>query len=307
VLYDAVLESGGTGQTRALGWAPTDFAKRFDAEQGSGRHLVGTDAVVISSGQVRHNGFWEPGGRDQTRAFGWTHDDFLTREDQERRTRRLRHLQSYNLDGTPGGIRYDGVWEPGSFAQSTALGWTFADIVARVQDELAHGNHVVHLQATNLDGTLAGMRYDAIFEAGRKEQRFAIGWERGHFNERNADEMKQGRRLVHLQSSDIGGGQYRYDAVWEPGNPLAQGVATGWALGDLLERAATEAALGRGITHLQAQPLPGDELRWDAIFAKISGSQRRLFGLAVDEMAEQLSASELTGRRLTHLRGYRTA
>ncbi len=227
VLYDAVLESPGTGQTRALGWALTDFAKRFDSEQNGGKHLIHMQAFVIAPGEVRWNGVWEPGSRNQTRAIGWAHDHFLARTDEEFKSRRFTHLQAYNINGSPDGIRYDGVWEPASFAQSTAIGWTFSDIVARLESELDQGNHLTHLQAYNLDGTLAGMRYDAIFQSGKTGQTFALGWERGHFNERNNSEMQKGRRLVHMQSYDIGGGQYRYDALWEPGNPLAQGVATG--------------------------------------------------------------------------------
>jgi hypothetical protein len=151
------------------------------------------------------------------------------------------------------------------------------------------------------------MRYDAIFQSGSSGQTFALGWERGHFNERNDSEMQKGRRLVHLQSYDIGGGQYRYDALWEPGNPLAQSVAAGWEFGHLVERTSDEAANDRGMAHLQAQPLPDDELRWDAIFAKVSGSQRRLFGLSIDEMAQQLNAAALSGLHITHLQGYLTA
>jgi hypothetical protein len=110
VLYDAVLESPGTGQSRALGWAQTDFAKRFDSEQNGGKHLTHMQAFLIRQGEVRWNVVWEPGNRKQTRAIGWAHDHFLARTETEFTSRRLIHLQAYNINGNPDLSSPSGSW-----------------------------------------------------------------------------------------------------------------------------------------------------------------------------------------------------
>ncbi|MCK9407374.1 MAG: hypothetical protein M0Q47_13325, partial [Methanothrix sp.] len=70
VLYDAICEPSNPGQTRAIGWNQTDFAKRFDDEIAEGKHVVHMQAYIGSDGQVGRDGVWESGDKNQTRAIG---------------------------------------------------------------------------------------------------------------------------------------------------------------------------------------------------------------------------------------------
>jgi hypothetical protein len=67
-----------------------------------------------------------------------------------------------------------------------------------------------------------------------------------------------------MQAYDIGGGQIRYDAVWEAG---ARGTtwARGWGFNDLVRRLEEETAAGRTLVHLQGYDIGDGHLRFDAV------------------------------------------
>lgn len=71
IRYDGIWESGGDrGQTRALGWAFTDFVWRWDQEATQGKRLVHMQAYDIGGGQIRYDGIWEPAAAPQQRVLG---------------------------------------------------------------------------------------------------------------------------------------------------------------------------------------------------------------------------------------------
>lgn len=174
---------------------------------GNRRHLV--EPAVL------YHGVFEPGDRSQTRAIGWAQTDFASRFNNELTAgRRCVHMQAYPVAG--GQIRWDGVWEPaGGIQQTRAIGWALQDFAKRFDDELKAGRHCVHMQGYDMGG--GQVRYDGIWESGGNNgQTRAIGWAFNHLIGRWDAETAQGRRLVHLQAYDVGGGQLRYDAIWEP-------------------------------------------------------------------------------------------
>ncbi len=60
------------------------------------------------------------------------------------------------------------------------------------------------------------IRYDGVWQRSTsKPQTRALAWAIGDFATRFNDEVSAGRRCVHMQAYDIGGGQIRYDGVWE--------------------------------------------------------------------------------------------
>jgi hypothetical protein len=181
---------------------------------------VHRQAYDIGGNQIRYDGIWEDGGnRGQTRAIVWAIDDFAKRfNDELSAGRRCVHMQAYDIGG--GQIRYDGVWEasPGVH-QTRAIAWAISDFANRFNDELTAGRHCVHIQAYDIGGNQ--IRYDGIWEnGGNRGQTRAIAWASNDFVGRSETEAAIGKRLVLMQAYDIGGGQIRYDGVWEiaPGN-----------------------------------------------------------------------------------------
>jgi Polyglycine hydrolase-like, structural repeat len=174
------------------------------------QHLIAKRALYTA--------VWEPGNRDTSRAIGWGMQDFAARFNTEIAAgRHLVHMQAYDLGG--GQIRWDGVWEAGQRKTSRAIGWGMQDFAARFNREIAAGRHLVHMQAYDLGG--GQIRYDGVWEAGRRGTDCVIGWGFNDLVRHLEQEDAAGRTLVHLQPYDIGDGQIRYDGVWE-NNPAGR-------------------------------------------------------------------------------------
>jgi hypothetical protein len=292
VLYFGVWGAGDRSQTRALAWAINDFAGRFDNELGANRRCVHMQAYDIGGGQIRYDGVWEKGaGTQQTRAIAWAINDFAGRFDTELgANRRCVHLQAYDIGG--GQIRYDGIWESGgSQEQSRAIAWAFNDFVTRFNQELGAGKRCVHLQAYDLGG--GQIRYDGVWEKGAgTQQTYAIAWAINDFAGRFNEEISAGRRCVHMQAYDLGGGQIRYDGVWESGGNREQSRAIAWAFNDFVTRFNQEASAGKRCVHLQAYDLGGGQIRYDGVWEKGAGAQQRALGLPLTAFADHFD--ELT-------------
>jgi hypothetical protein len=217
IRYDGVWEpAGGAQQTFALAQGLADFAKRFDQEAAAGRRAVHVQGYN-AGGQVLYDGIWESGSTEgQTRALGWALNDFIGRHQNELsqgRTCTLMH--AYDIGG--GQIRYDGVWTPmtnAATAQDWLFGATLQTFAARFDAALRDGRHASHVQSYLAEGQVL---YDGVWDDGTKGQTRALGWAFNDFVGRCNQEFTAGRRLVRMQAVDIGGGQLRYDAVWEPG------------------------------------------------------------------------------------------
>jgi hypothetical protein len=112
-------------------------------------------------------------------------------------------------------VLYTAIWEPGDLGTSRAIGWAFADFPTRFNQEIAMGRHLVHMQAYDIGG--GQIRYDGVWENGSRGTTRAISWAMRDFATRFNQEIAAGKHLVHMQAYDLGGGQIRYDGVWEDG------------------------------------------------------------------------------------------
>ena len=146
VLYDAIWEPSNPAQTSVLGLAQNDFAARFDKELALNRHVVHMQAYMAANGQLAWDGVWEPGDKGQTRSIGWAQNDFAKRFDAEiAKGRHVIHMQAYMAAN--GQLAWDGVWEPGDFSQTRALGLGHGDFTVRLDNQLANNKKIVRLQA----------------------------------------------------------------------------------------------------------------------------------------------------------------
>lgn len=121
--------------------------------------------------------------------------------------------------------------------------------------------------------------YTAVWEPGDRATSRAIGWNFADFPTRFNQEIAAGRHLVHMQAYDIGGGQIRYDAVWEDG---ARGTdwVIGWAFNDFVRHLEEETAAGRTLVHLQSYAMGDGQLRFDGVWEANPSGQRQTHILA---------------------------
>jgi hypothetical protein len=201
-------------------------------------------------------------------------------------------MQAYDLGG--GQIRYDGVWETGGANGTTrAIAWSISDFATRFNQEIAAGKHFVHMQAYDIGG--GQIRYDGVWENGNRNTTRAIAWSLSDFETRFNQEIAAGRRLVHMQAYDVGGGQIRYDGVWESG---AAGTRHLFAanLADFSLRNEQEVAAGRGLVHLGEYDIGDGQLRYDGVWVPSVPTQTHIFAESITQFAAAFNAQTAAGR-----------
>ena len=182
-------------------------------------------------------------------------------------------------------VLYFGVWSTGDRSQTRALGWAMNDFAGRFNRETNANRRCVHLQAIDIGS--GQIRYDGVWEqANGVQQTYALGWAMDHFAKRFDDELAAGRRCVHMQTIDIGGGQIRYDGVWESGGNREQSRALGWAIRDFIGRCDQEASAGKRLVHLQAIDIGSGQIRYDGVWEKANSAQQRVLGLPLAPFAD---------------------
>ena len=249
--------------------------------------------------RVLYTAVWEPGDRVTSRAIGWTFADFPTRFNQEiANGKHLVHMQAYDIGG--GQIRYDGVWEDGARGTTRAISWAMQDFAARFNQEISAGKHLVHMQAYDIGG--GQIRYDGVWEDGARGTTRAIGWALPDLAGRFNQELAAGKHLVHMQAYSLGGGQIRYDAVWEDGD-RGTTFAIGWGV-DLIPRFNQEIAAGRHLVHMQAYDIGGGQIRYDAVWEAGGRGTDWVRGWAFNDLVGHLEEEAAAGRTLVHLQGY---
>jgi hypothetical protein len=298
-LYSAVWEPGEVNQTRAIGWAFLDFADRMKLEL-EDRHLVHMQAYNIGENQIRWDGVWEPESRGQSWVLGWAFADIAKQQQAELAAgNHLVHMQAYDLGG--GQIRWDAVWEPGSTGQNWVMGWAMVDFAKVFNQMTAAGMHVVHMQAYDLGG--GQLRWDAVWEPGNRNTTRAIGWAMKDFALRFNQEIAAGKHCVHMQAYDIGGGQIRWDGVWEDG-VRDTSRAIGWAFNDFVGRLQQETAAGRELVHMQAYDVGYGQVRYDAVWEQGKTGQHRILSESIYKFAARFDDENASGMRMVMMQAH---
>ncbi|HEY7370910.1 MAG TPA: FG-GAP-like repeat-containing protein [Polyangia bacterium] len=298
--YSAVFEPGDSGETRAIGWAFSDFVSRFDQEIAAGRHLAHMQAYDAGGGLL-WDGVWDTGSRGTTRAFGWTLTDFATRFNQEIAAgRHLVHMQAYDLGG--GQIRYDGVWEDGARGTTRAIGWTLADFATRFDQEIAAGQHLVHMQAYDTGG--GQIRYDGVWDSGSQGTTRAIGFAFVDFETRFSQEIAAGKHVVHTQAYDIGGGQIRWDGVWDSGDNGTQ-FAIAWAFNDFASRNNELLNEGKRLVRFQPYDVGNGLILYDGVWETSTTAQTHVFAEGLSQFAAGFDYQLSHGRHMVQMQSVR--
>ncbi len=301
VLHGAVWEAGARTQKRALEYVFGDIANRMRNEIGAGGHVAHLQAYDIGGSQIRWDAVWELGATDQSWILGWTLADFIQQQQTElARGRHLVHMQAYDFGG--GQIRYDAIWEPGSTSQTWVAGSSVRGFVTTF-DQRSRREHLVHMQAYLVAGSI---RYDAVWEPDARGTTRALGLTQSAFDARFDTEQSTGRRLVHMQAYDLGGGQLRWDGVWEDGASFLT-HAVGLGFNDFVSRSHNEAFDGRHLVHMQAYDI-GDgtgQVRYDGVW-DLAGSptQHRILSESAEPFGSRFDAERTAGFHIVMMQAH---
>jgi hypothetical protein len=199
-------------------------------------------------------------------------------------------------------VLYFGSFGTGDRSQTRAIGWSMNDFAKRFNDELAADRHSVHMQAYDIGG--GQIRWDGVWESGgNRGQTRAIGWSMNDFAKRFNDELAADRHSVHMQAYDIGGGQIRWDGVWESGGNRGQTRAIGWSFNDFIRRWDQETSNGKRLVHMQIYDLGAGNLRFDGIWETASGPQKRVVGLPMMPFADHFDELTSSGWHVEQMSG----
>ena len=217
--------------------------------KGKNTELVGRDFRMVSQqsyeighGTRRYDAIWEPGTDGRPVVWGATLAGLKKRNDAHyAQGYRLAHQHSYDIGG--GTRRYDAIWVLGTDGRPVVWGATLAGLKKRNDAHYAQGYRLAHQHSYDIGG--GTRRYDAIWVPGTDGRPVVWGATLAGLKKRNDAHYAEGYRLAHQHSYDIGGGNRRYDAIWEPGTD-GRPVVWGWSLVDL--QAANEVHVGAGLS-----------------------------------------------------------
>jgi CubicO group peptidase (beta-lactamase class C family) len=257
-----------------------------------GDKLFHVQSYDIGGGQRRYDGIWQPGSDGRPVVYGWTLTDLQKRNHELfGQGFRLTHQSSYDIGG--GQRRYDAIWTPGNDGRPIVWGWTMADLEKRNGELWTQGFRLTHQQAYDIGG--GQIRYDAIWTPGNDGRPVVWGWTLADFQKRNTELRKQGFRLSHQDSYEIGGGQRRYNGIWTPGND-DRPIAWGWALADFQKENAKHYANGYRLAHQQSYDIGNGQRRYDGIWAPGTDGRGIVWGWTLEDF--QVRLGELYNKRI---------
>ncbi|CCH52673.1 LamG domain protein jellyroll fold domain protein [Fibrisoma limi BUZ 3] len=212
---------------------------------------------------------------------------------------KLFHVQSYDIGG--GQRRYDGIWKPGNDGRPVVYGWTLSDLQKKNGELWQQGFRLSHQYSYDIGG--GQRRYDAIWMPGNDGRPIVWGWTLDDLKKKNDELWKQGFRLTQQQAYDIGGGQWRYDAIWTPGND-GRPVVWGWTLADLQKRNGELWQQGFRMVHQYSYEISPGQRRYDAIWMPGNDGRPIVWGWTLADFQKKLGELYGQGYRLAHQHSY---
>ncbi|MBO0931788.1 serine hydrolase [Fibrella aquatilis] len=212
---------------------------------------------------------------------------------------KLFHIQSYDIGG--GQRRYDGIWSPGNDGRPVVYGWALADLQKKNGELWQQGFRMAHQYSYDIGG--GQRRYDAIWQPGNDGRPIVWGYTLADLEKKNGEFWAQGFRLTQQQAYDIGGGQWRYDAIWTPGND-GRPVVWGWSLADLQKKNGELWAQGFRMVHQYSYEVSPGQRRYDAIWMPGNDSRPIAWGYTLTDFQKKNGEHYGQGYRLAHQHSY---
>ncbi len=273
-----------------------------------GRGLPSTSSAIwpaatspVWNSQLRCNGIWNPGNYGQYCRWGYTLDDFKKEEKALRSLGfRLISQQAYDLGG--GQWRYDGIWNQGNYDQFIVWGWTLADYQKEAQKRFNSGYRLIAQQAYDIGG--GQLRYDAIWNPGTYGQYAAWGWKPEDYKQEAQKKFNDGFRLIAQQAYQISPGQWRYDAIWNPG-AYGQYAVWGWTFADFIKEAQSKFDGGYRLIIQQSYDIGGGQQRYDGVWIPGTHGQYAVWGWTGEYFQARVKERFDGGYRLIAQQTYR--
>lgn len=180
-------------------------------------------------------------------------------------------------------------------------GWTLADFWSEYLALLRSGYSLIALKSYDLGG--AQIRVDANWRLTNPGQYAVHGWTASDFWSEYLRVYSLGYRLVDLIAYDIGGGQIRFDAFFNP-DGSSQYAIHGWTGVDFLNEYRRVYGLGYRMTAFAIYDIGGGQLRYDAFFTASTTPQVLTQGWTLADFWNEHQDNQRLGYSLKALKAY---
>jgi hypothetical protein len=197
-----------------------------------------------------------------------------------------------------GEARYTGVWAYSDTGHPWAAGYTMADLGPLIASYHAQGYELSDLTAMVLPGDQ--VRYNAVWVPDSNTRPWVTGYTSTDLNSFLIAQQAAGYRINSLSAFVLSGSQVRYNAIFVKSNEPHVG-ALGHTDADLNTLDIEQKALGRQMICLNSFVMPGDQVRYNAIWAPSSMERKWDGGWAPADFAIAHFARSLLGFRLVNL------
>jgi Bacterial tandem repeat domain 1 len=250
-------------EIQVYGWTYANYRSEYNTLWKEGWRLYSLQSYVLSNGNVLYNAVWRPTGNTaEEQLYGVTYADFRsTYNTLYPEGWRLYILQSYVLPN--GDVLYNAVFRPGNLGEQQLYGVTYTDFRSTYNTLYPEGWRLYILQSYVLPN--GDVLYNAVFRPGDSGETQVYGWTLSDFQTEYNKLWTEGWRLYILDSYIISDGTVRYNAVWRPATHGEIQVYD-WTYSSFRTEYNTLWNEGWRLYILNAYVLPGDEVRYDAVW-----------------------------------------
>jgi hypothetical protein len=251
------------GEIQVYGWSYANYVAEYNSLWPDGWRLYSLQSYALSNGTVLYNAVWRPtGNTSEEQLYGVTYKQFRsTYNTLYPEGWRLYILQAYVLPN--GDVLYNAVFRPGNLGEHQLYGVTFAQFQSTYNTLYPKGWRLSILQSYVLPN--GDVLYNAVFRPGDSGETQVYGWTLSDFQTEYNTLWTEGWRLYILDPYVISDGTVRYNAVWRPAIHGEIQVYD-WTLPDFQNEYNTLWTEGWRLYILNAYVLPGDEVRYDAVW-----------------------------------------
>jgi CubicO group peptidase (beta-lactamase class C family) len=268
----------GIPKTWVAGWALEHFSEKNNDLLSQGYYLSDLQGIDVGGGTWRYNAFWNrnPGvQQSSTWVAGWALEHFDGKNNELlNQGYYLTDLEAVDIGG--GNWRYNAIWNQNTSTQRTSTwvaGWAIEHFEGKNNELLEQGYYLSDLQAVDIGG--GNWRYNAVWNhdsVAKRTSTWVAGWTPEHFDGKNNELLGQGYYLTTLQAVDLGGGTWRYNAVWNRDSStkrMSTWVA-GWALEHFDGKNNELFGQGYTLSDFQAVDIGGGTWRYNAVWESSS-------------------------------------
>lgn len=213
IRFDAFWSRSNVEQIGIHEWAPDAFWSKYVELNGMGYKLTTVEAYDIGGYTTRFDAFFSPSSTPQIGIHGWAPDHFWNKYvEMSRRGYGVSALRSYQI--ASGVTRYDAFWTPSASGQYGISGWERDHFWNQHLLMQKAGHRLVAMDSHDVGG--GKIFYDAFWDVGGGSQPAIFGWAPDHFWNEWQSKSSAGYRLGAVEAIPVGGGNFLYDAVFNP-------------------------------------------------------------------------------------------